>query len=220
MSLKFSIDFPEDEEEPWIIEHRIVDILTEYLQPAFPSLPTDSALQLTELFHLNQTEQKSNPEGFLWQAWDIIFRTGEQVPHNHASQARLVALIAALRDAPTQPNPFADLKNMGPALTERLNQIRAEPPAGAQDPSPWRNLNALAARLARDAVAAISLALEGRPHPRSRAYRSRDVALNFHVPIAADWVLECAREIYGEMGLGEEGGGGPWKGKRGVSVER
>lgn len=68
MSLKLFIDFPEDENEPWVIEHRIVDILTEYLQPASQSLPTDSALQLTELFHLNQTEKKSNPEGFLWQA--------------------------------------------------------------------------------------------------------------------------------------------------------
>ncbi|KAB2580616.1 hypothetical protein DBV05_g859 [Lasiodiplodia theobromae] len=231
MPLNLVIDFPEDEDEPWVIEHRIFDVLSEYLQPTSQASPAEVALKFNELFQLNQREnEKANPEGFLWQLWDIVFNVAEQVPYSHTSQDRLVELIAALRDAHFQPNPFAELKCMGPALTERFNQISTEPPTSddGEGSNPWKNLNALAARLtragfgvrSRDAVIAFSLALENRPHPRSRAYQERGRALNFHVPIAADWMQKCARELYLQMKSGESVEGPPWKGKRGIFDER
>lgn len=128
MSLNLVIDFPEDEDEPWVIERKISDVLSEYLQPTSQASPPEVALKFNELFQLNQREnEKANPEGFLWQLWDIAFNLAEQVPYNHASQDRLVELIAALRDAHFQPNPFAELKCMGPALTERFNRKSSRP---------------------------------------------------------------------------------------------
>lgn len=106
----------------------------------------------------------------------------------------------------------------------------APPPPGADlDQNQWKNLNALSARLcqagvvvrASDAIIAIAEALEKRPDPRSRAYQVRGPLLNFHVPIAAEWIIRCAEQLYAVMRSGEaEGAGCPWKKRRGIFEER
>lgn len=70
--------------------------------------------------------------------------------------------------------------------------------------SPYKSLQAFTARLTHanlatrpfDATIALSLALEHRPDPRSRAYQTRATALNFHVPIAAHWIMAAGLELY------------------------
>lgn len=107
------------------------------------------------------------------------------------------------------------------ADTARPEISAAPPPPGTDfDQSQWKSLNALSARLGAaaivfrpgDAIIAIAEALEKRPDPRSRAYQARAPLLNFHVPIAADWIIRCAEQLYAVMRSGEaEGAGCPWK---------
>ncbi|KAB2569590.1 hypothetical protein DBV05_g11730 [Lasiodiplodia theobromae] len=110
-------------------------------------------------------------------------------------------------------------------------EVSTAPPAPGTglDQSQWKNLNALSARLCQagivvrssDAIIAIAEALEKRPDPRSRAYQARDPLLNFHVPIAADWIIRCAEQLYAVVRSGEvEGAGCPWKKRRGIFKER
>lgn len=45
--------------------------------------------------------------------------------------------------------------------------------------------------------------------------------LNFHVPIAADWIIRCAEQLYAVMRSGgAEGAGCPWKKGSGIFEER
>ncbi|KAK0642549.1 hypothetical protein DIS24_g8934 [Lasiodiplodia hormozganensis] len=237
MSLNLSITFPEDEGENWSLEHKTRDILIPYLQPTSQTSPAATAIDLITLCQSEAEKQnlaqRALSEDFWYMTWEIVFKLAEQIPAAHTSQDRLVALIRALRDADVQPpnNPYAELPNMGIVLSERFHQVSTAPPAPGTDlgQSQWKNLNALSARLCQagivvrssDAIIAIAEALEKRPDPRSREYQVRGPLLNFHVPIAADWIIRCAEKLYAVVRSGEaEGAGCPWKKRRGIFEER
>ncbi|KKY14250.1 hypothetical protein UCDDS831_g08311 [Diplodia seriata] len=218
-SLHLTIDFtvPYDD-EPWTFEYKTFDVLNEYLQPQSHTSPASAAIQLNDLLeHVS-----------ILQIWDIIFRVAAQVPHDHPSQDRLMALIFALRDFPVQPNRFAELDEDGEAGQATT--------ASTRNSSPWRNLQTLAARLthaglaalSHDAIITLSLALECRPDPRSRAYQTRATKLDFHVPIAAQWIMVAGRELYAHIAAASGRGdtadyaAGPvWKNRKGGTwIER
>ncbi|OJD33080.1 uncharacterized protein BKCO1_3300043 [Diplodia corticola] len=272
LTIDFSVPFDDD---PWTFEYKTFDVLNDYLQPQSPTSPSAAALQLNELL----------PEIGILQLWDIVFRVAAQVPHDHPSQEKLIDLITALRDAPIEPNPFADLDQLNAELTDIFHQTSPDPPPAEQDqqeddgptldnldtmfatdddpaaaaaaaapstdaapapapPSPTtkpkadntlhallsnghshRNLHALAARLTRshlddraptEGVYALAHALEHtRPDPRSRAFAARGRALEWRVPVAADWVMIAGREVYGWVVVkGEQGGKERWEGWR------
>ncbi|KAL0253015.1 hypothetical protein SLS55_010686 [Diplodia seriata] len=243
-SLHLTIDFtvPYDD-EPWTFEYKTFDVLNEYLQPQSHTSPASAAIQLNDLLeHVS-----------ILQIWDIIFRVAAQVPHDHPSQDRLMALIFALRDFPVQPNRFAELDGMDMTLTDIFHQTDSNPPAqttgsaedgeagqattaSARNSSPWRNLQTLAARLthaglaalSHDGIITLSLALECRPDPRSRAYQTRATKLDFHVPIAAQWIMVAGRELYAHIAAASGRGdtadyaAGPvWKKRKGGTwIER
>ncbi|KAF4537167.1 uncharacterized protein LTHEOB_11545 [Lasiodiplodia theobromae] len=215
MSLDLSITFPKDEGEDWSLEHKTRDILIPYLQPTSQTSPAAAAA--IDLIALCQSEaekqnlaQRALGEGFWYMTWEAR--------RTDPGRAR-------------PSNPYAELPHMGIVLSERFHQISAAPPAPGTDldQSQWKNLNALSARLCQagivvrssDTIIVIAEALEKRPDPRSRAYQARGPLLNFHVPIAADWIIRCAEQLYAVMRSGEaEGAGCPWKKRRGIFEER
>ncbi|KAL1642553.1 hypothetical protein SLS58_005321 [Diplodia intermedia] len=229
-SLHLTIDFtvPYDD-EPWTFEYKTFDVLNEYLQPQSHTSPSSAAIQLNDLLeHVS-----------ILQIWDIIFRVAGQVPYDHPSQDRVIALIFALRDAPVQPNRFAELDGMDMTLTDIFHQhgeAGQATTASTGNGSPWRNLQTLTARLthaglaarSHDAIVALSLALECRPDPRSRAYQTRATMLDFHVPIAAQWIMVAGRELYAHIAAASGRGdtadyatGPVWKKRKGGTwVER
>lgn len=94
----------------------------------------------------------------------------------------------------------------------------------------WRNLHAFCARLTRDgtchfvryALWALRPALEDEPDSRAKAYQTQGPALDYYIPIAADWISQTGSVLFGceEDSSSGDQGGRLWKGKPGFSVER
>lgn len=103
-SLKLRLESLEDN-NPWIIEQKTFDILNEYLQPFSTSTPEEAARDIDNLTPMKRPDQgdgkeKEGPESFLWETWGIFQEIAKQIPHDHASQARLVLLVNTLRTLP------------------------------------------------------------------------------------------------------------------------
>ena len=126
------------ENEPWVINQRIFQILNTYLQPNARLSPANAAQEIDKLFPLNRRreEDKENeePESFLFEMWDVVISVAEQIPWKHAGQNRLVECIQALRDLP-EPKLvrmdnwgelviWSDLPMLGPVMTERNHGMR------------------------------------------------------------------------------------------------
>ena len=118
--------------DPWIINQRIFDILNMYLQPNATLSPTTAAQEIDKLFPLNRPreEDKENeePESFLWEMWGVVVSVAEQIPWEHPGQTRLVEVIQALNDLPGPKTVqmdgwgklviWSDLPLLDPVMTE------------------------------------------------------------------------------------------------------
>lgn len=91
-------------DQPWIIAQKVFDILNDYLQPSNSTAPVDAARGIDNLTpmkrDLGDGEAKEGAEAFLWEIWEIFITIARQIPHDHPSQDRLVALIQALTTLP------------------------------------------------------------------------------------------------------------------------
>ena len=121
------------ENEPWVINQRIFQILNTYLQPNARLSPANAAQEIDKLFPLNRRREEDReneePESFLFEMWEVVVSVAEQISWKHPGQSRLVELIQALRDSPDQTVVkmdewgelviWSDLPMLGPVLTER-----------------------------------------------------------------------------------------------------
>ena len=124
--------------EPWIINQKIFNILNTYLQPNADQTPANAAQEIGKLSPLKRPreEDKENedPAIFLFEMWDVVVSLAEQIPWNHPGQNRLVELIQALRDLPEPKTVelknwddqvvYSDLPLLGPVMTERNHGMR------------------------------------------------------------------------------------------------
>lgn len=93
-----------DDDDPWIIEQQIFDILNHYLQPKSNITAAAAAQSIDNLFPVNRQddEEKEDPGSFLWHLWGRFHRTAQQIPHAHPAQDKLAALIKCLRSFPSR----------------------------------------------------------------------------------------------------------------------
>ncbi|BCR90237.1 DUF3632 domain-containing protein [Aspergillus chevalieri] len=207
-----------DDDDPWIIEQQIFDILNDYLQPKSNITAAAAAQSIDNLFPVNRQddEEKEDPGSFLWHLWGRFHRTAQQIPHAHPAQDKLAALIKCLRSFPSRTpvvylsswdaeyKLWEDLPLLGPTFQEEWDVIGLTDQEECQRN---RNLNAYAARIFRDgsanlelfAIRALAAALEGRAvyrhahttAPQIEASFTPGLELDSLVSIAADWVAHC-----------------------------
>lgn len=80
---------------------KVFQLLQEYLQPSITTPPAAVADEINNIATALQTE-KSDIEQFLWETWKTFIGLAKQVPHDHPSVDRLVAVVGALTElAPT-----------------------------------------------------------------------------------------------------------------------
>lgn len=93
-------------DEPWIVEKMNFETLVEYLQPSSTTSPTAAAQSIDNLTPMKRTfigtsfGKKEEPEGHMWEIWGLFIAISKQVPHDHPSMDRLVALVYALAELP------------------------------------------------------------------------------------------------------------------------
>jgi hypothetical protein len=83
-------------------EQDMFNILNDYLQPSSTTPPSEAAQAIHALTpKAGSTQEENNDlENFLWSSWGAVIEIAKQIPHNHPSQDRLVALIHALTELP------------------------------------------------------------------------------------------------------------------------
>lgn len=93
-------------DEPWIVEQMNFDTLVQYLQPSSSISPTAAAQSIDSLTPMKRTftgtsfGTKEEPESHMWEIWGLLIAVSKQVPHEHPSMERLVALVYALAELP------------------------------------------------------------------------------------------------------------------------
>lgn len=98
-----------NDEDPWIIEKKMFDLLSDYLQPSSTKSSEAIARALDDLFPTNRSEEDQPPDepieepgSFLWHMWPLFHRVAQQIPHSNSAQDRLVELVRTLRDLPAK----------------------------------------------------------------------------------------------------------------------
>ena len=129
-----------DDDDPWIIEKRIFDILDEYLQSSGTPATTATAKALDNLFPANRSQEdqpdgepKEDPGSFLWHMWGVFHRVARQLPHASPAQDHLAALVKELSHLTSQASVVSltawgedmklwqDLPLLGPTFRERCD---------------------------------------------------------------------------------------------------
>lgn len=174
-----------DEDDPWIIEQKIFDILKNCLQPNSGICPDAAAQEIDDLFPVNRKdEQKEDPGSFLWTLWGRFHKTAQQISHANPAQEKMVALVKALRLLSSkEPSVqlaswhgnykiWEDLPLFGPTFREEIDcECFFENIWGTvgkvicialgfdndEERKRTRNLNAYAARLLRDGSVDLTL---------------------------------------------------------------
>ncbi|KAF7596409.1 hypothetical protein BBP40_001716 [Aspergillus hancockii] len=136
------------DDDPWIIEQKIFDLLNDYLQLSSPRSALSTANTLDTLFPTNRPDQdqpkdepKEEPESFLWHMWPLIHRIAQRIPHSHPSQEKLAELVKTLKTL-TSKTPtvhiwgsyrklWADLPLLGPTLREEIDPAKKAGRIGA-----------------------------------------------------------------------------------------
>jgi hypothetical protein len=77
------------------VEQKVFSILDAYLQPSSAISTPTAAEEIDKLFPPASVDYTA-----LLHLWDLVIMVVEQIPWQHPSQDRLVALIKALRDLP------------------------------------------------------------------------------------------------------------------------
>lgn len=125
-----------DDDDPWVIEQKIFDTLNGYLQPDSSVSATEAAQSIDSLFPTNRQddEDKEDPGSFLWQLWERVAKTAQQIPHAHPAQDKLAALVKCLHTMSsrvpvvilqswnTEYKLWEDLPMLGPTFQEQLDR--------------------------------------------------------------------------------------------------
>lgn len=125
-----------DDDDPWVIDQKIFDTLNVYLQPDSSSSAEEAAQLIDGLFPANRQddEKKEDPGSFLWQLWERVVKTAQQIPHAHPAQDKLAALVKCLHTmssrTPVVHLPswnaeyklWEDLPMLGPTFQEQLDR--------------------------------------------------------------------------------------------------
>lgn len=106
-TLNFVIDSLHNNDDPWLIEWMMFNILNEYLQPGSPFTVLQAAQCLDALLPENRPNTADDPDEdreetatFICELSDLIWNIAKQIPHDHEGQDKLVQLIAALQRLP------------------------------------------------------------------------------------------------------------------------
>jgi len=168
-----------EDDDPWVIQQIIFDILNGFLQPESTVAIDAVAEKIDAVVPTNRdgsvTEEKEDMGTFLWNFWEYFFKVAEQIPYSHPSQEKLARLLMKLSDLPSQ-TPMVDLPNwaggyrlwqdlplFGPALREEydskikrfgkveyLHSLTLLELERCQEHERKRNLSAFLARITRD----------------------------------------------------------------------
>ncbi|GAQ09484.1 hypothetical protein ALT_6805 [Aspergillus lentulus] len=197
----------ESRAQPDSPEHRIFNILNDYLQPSSTTPPREAAQAIHALTPKTGStpEENSELEDFLWYTWGTIIKVAKQIPHNHPSQDRLVDLIHALTELPpttvsiwgSENYLWKDLPMLGPSLRESW-----DPPAYTkpddQEVTEWINLQAFTARLMSKCDP--SLSLLGVWSLRSGLEEElSDNELEGEVAAAAMWMVYGSENLFSQL---------------------
>lgn len=139
-----------DDDDPWIIEQRMFNLLDDYLQPASTISVLDTAQALDSLFPTHrsdedqpQGEPREPPESFLLHMWPLFLNIAVQIPHDHPAQDKLAELVKTLKSLVSK-TPIAhidgsdtelwkDLPLLFPTIEEELERRFHPFPAGIRD---------------------------------------------------------------------------------------
>jgi len=121
-TLQLHINVP----EPDVFEQKIFDTLVDVLQTQRKTI-TAGARDIDAVLHTT-LEENMSPEGLLWEAWNIIIKTAEQISQLDPSQDSLVEVIKHLRDLPprtvivwsSECKIWTDLPLFGASLAEEF----------------------------------------------------------------------------------------------------
>ena len=93
-----------DDDDPWIIEQKMFNLLNDYLQPASTISALHTAQALDSLFPTHrsdedqpQGEPREPPESFLMHMWPLFLNIATQIPYNHPAQDKLAELVMTLK---------------------------------------------------------------------------------------------------------------------------
>lgn len=99
-----SLQLEFDDDDPWIIEEKMSNLLNDFLQPSSSKSALDIAQGIDALFPTHRSnedqpegEPREPPESFFLHLWPLILYTAAQIPHDHPSQEKLAELIKALK---------------------------------------------------------------------------------------------------------------------------
>ncbi|KAF8189013.1 hypothetical protein BJ912DRAFT_817950, partial [Pholiota molesta] len=219
-------------------EQKVFSILDAYLQPSSAISTPSAAQEIDKLFPPASVDYTA-----LLHLWDLVTAVVEQIPWQHPSQDRLVALIKTLRDLPDpttiaianwddEPTKlWADLPVLDHVLTDNVETHDHQKRSRIRD----INFQAFAARLTTEGVSDISRlavyrirnVLEVDPDFYIRGYDKVGPHLDTGIPVANVWISLASKLIFGFCKVNGEGasrndmgGGKHWKGSAGFSVER
>ncbi|ODM14619.1 hypothetical protein SI65_09964 [Aspergillus cristatus] len=238
-----------DDDDPWIIEEKMFNLLNDYLQPSSTKSALKTVQDLDALFPIHRInedqpegEPREPPESFLSHLWPLILNTASQMPHYHPSQEKFAELMKSLKGLVSRTpivsinghdtKLWGDLPNMYWTIWEELDRM---PESGEESKQRWRNASCFLARLTRDrtydwfdlAISQVGGCLEGHSVFRHAHAHRPDVVTQFipeldeNIELALDWLSICGHLLFDLDKEVEGSGGGPlWNGKLGLCPER
>ncbi|KAF8189014.1 hypothetical protein BJ912DRAFT_1059281 [Pholiota molesta] len=206
------------------VEPKVFPILDAYLQPSSVISATTAAEAIAKLFPPGLVDYTS-----LLRLWDLFIEVVEQIPWQHPSQDKLVALIKTLRDLPDPTTItivdwdygptklWADLPVLGHVLTDNLEShgIIINDDSDKEKRSRIRDINfqAFAARLTTEGVSDVSRlavyrirnVLEVDPDFYLPGYDKVGPHLDTGIPVANVWISLASKLIFGLCKVNGEG---------------
>ncbi|KAI9934108.1 hypothetical protein AWENTII_000474 [Aspergillus wentii] len=188
--------------DPWIGEQKVFEILNEYLRPSSTTTPAIVAQRIDQLTPMKRNElgtrkEMESPESFMWGIWSYFITLAKQIPYDHPSQDRLVAVVYALSELPSTTvdiwesdvRIWTDLPILGPCMREAWNS----PTSPNLNPSKekateWINLNSFAARLLRHPAVSWTIFAVWGLFP-ALEIPSEGPKLDCDVIAAAEWII-------------------------------
>ncbi|KAF8189033.1 hypothetical protein BJ912DRAFT_385377 [Pholiota molesta] len=206
------------------VERKVFSILDAYLQPSSAISATTAAEAIATLFPPGSVDYDP-----LLHLWDLFIAVVEQIPWQHPSQDRLVALIKTLRDLPDPTTItivdwgngptklWTDLPVLGHVLTDNIEThgIIINDDSDHQKQSRIRDINfqAFAARLTTEGVIDISKlavfrlrdVLEQDPDHYIEGYNEVGPHLDTGILPANVWITLASNLIFGFCKANGEG---------------
>jgi hypothetical protein len=105
LNLRHETNGDDDDGKPWVIAGHIFKIINDYLQPSNTLSATEAAQKIDALFPNNRPdvdgEEKEEAGSFLAEFWETVVMIAQQIPALHPAQDKLVGLLKALSELPT-----------------------------------------------------------------------------------------------------------------------